>query len=149
MSKLFQLIAIAMVVPNFAQAQEWSDEQQEVWAAEVACWEARSVDEIMPCFHDDFVGWGIPNNGVTTTKADRRPGFARTFETEENIFLQLIPVDIIVRGDMAVIMYVANYATRDRAGVEKNYSERWTDVMLNDGGRWSWISDHGADISEN
>ena len=149
MQKLLVFGALALFLPNTARSQDLTPAQQEIWDIEVACWEAKTSAEYMPCFHEDFVGWGLGST-VTTTKAQRALAFTYRFETEELVFLQLIPVDIIIHGNMAVVMYVANFTTKNRAsGEEQNVTHRWTDIFVNDGDRWAWISDHGVDITAN
>ena len=148
MRTLLVLAVAVFFLPRPAQSQDLTRAQQEVWDVEVACWEAIATPDIMPCFHEDFVGWGAGQT-VTTNKEQRRASFTYQFGITENLYTQVVPVDIIVRGNMAVVIYVANFITRNRAsGEEVNVTERWTDIMINDGGRWSWISDHGVDISE-
>lgn len=144
---LVTALALGVMVPLPAQAQEWTTEQQEVWEFEQACWQAQELETLIPCFHDDFLGWGV-NSTVPTSKADRRPFFARSFETEEMVFLHLKPLAINVHGDMAIVLYLATYTTKNRAtGEETTVTDRWTDICLRDGDRWSWIADHGGRVS--
>ena len=47
-------------------------------------------------------------------------------------------------GNAAVIHhYLYGYYRRPDGTLETRRS-RWTDVLLNEGGRWSWIADHGG-----
>jgi hypothetical protein len=49
---------------------------------------------------------------------------------------------------MAVVTYVQTSKTKNNATDEVEYStQRWTDVCLKEDGKWTWISDHGVDIS--
>jgi hypothetical protein len=51
---------------------------------------------------------------------------------------------------MATALYIATYTQKNKeTGEEKTLTERWTDVLVREGGRWSWIADHGVDISTN
>lgn len=138
---------LVLVIAAPARAQQWTAEQEALWEWEEACWAAQSLEAIMPCFHDDFVGWGIDST-VPTTKEDRRPYFARGFETEETTFLALKPLSLMIRGDFAVVIYLATTTTRDlKTGEETTTTQRWTDVAVREGGRWSWIGDHGGTVS--
>ena len=137
-----------LIVPAVAGAQQWTPEQQQLWGLEVSCWQNRTVAGFEACFHEDFVGWGI-NSTVTTTKADRKPGFVRSYATEEQVFLNLKPVNITVKGDMAVVQYIATYTMKDKAtGQETTTVERWTDIWYRDGGTWAWIADHGMELKD-
>jgi ketosteroid isomerase-like protein len=137
------VFAFVLFLPLTAQAQEWTPEQQELWAWESACWETRDLETIMSCFHEDFVGWGI-GNPKPTTKAERRPTFAESFETTESVSLDLQPLEIKIHGNTAVLVYLATTVTRNKeTGVETRAVEKWTDVAMREGGRWVWIADHG------
>jgi len=139
---------VVFLLPCVAGAQEWTAEQQELWAWEVACWEAQDVDAAMACFHEDFVGWGL-GTPLATNKADRWPAHARNFETSEVVYVYLKPVEIHMHGNSAVLVYLATYVERNKAtGVETTYVEKWTDACLREGDRWSWIADHGTTVEE-
>ena len=140
--------ALAITLPTTTQAQQWTPEQQEIWDFERSCWSAQALESIMRCFHDDFLGWGLGST-VPTSKADRRPFFARNLETEDQVFLSLKPLAITVHGDVATVLYLATYTNKNKAtGKERTVTERWTDVCLRQGGRWLWIADHGVLVSE-
>ena len=146
---LLATLALVLFLPLAATAQEWTDAQQEIWEWEQSCWETWDLETVMDCFHDDFVGWGSGST-VPSTKADRRPFFARWIETLDNVFVSLKPLNIEVHGDVAVILYIATYTTRNReTGQETTITERWLDVAQKRGDRWGWISDHGVTISSN
>ena len=93
-----------------AAAQEWSEEQQEVWNAEVACinshvdpidWEARKA-----CFHPDFIGWGVQDPVPTAFgEKELEYWFGRTVIRLE----EMTPLRILVEGDLAVIQLVVHH----------------------------------------
>jgi ketosteroid isomerase-like protein len=147
---VFAAVALAVFLPLAAQAQQWTAAQQEVWEFEEACWATQDLEVAMACFHDDFLGWGIPAYPVPTSKADRRPFFARDFETEETVFLYLKPLAIKMHGNVAIVLYLVTYTTKNKAtGEETTATRRWTDICLKEGGRWTWIADHGGVIPNN
>lgn len=146
---VFAALALAVFLPLAAQAQQWTAAQQEVWEFEEACWATQDLEVAMACFHDDFVGWGT-NSTLPTSKADRRPFFARSFETEDMVFLHLKPLSIKVHGDVAIVLYLATVTTKNKAsGKETTVTERWTDICLKEGDGWTWIADHGGAIPNN
>ena len=141
------LLGAAMLLPIYGSAGDWSKEQMEVLKFEEACVSTKNADELIGCFHDDFVGWGLGST-VTTSKADRTKIIADWFANNESEILFFKPVSVIVNGDMAVISYVTSTKSTDKNTKEVEYTqERWTDVCLKDGGKWFWISDHGVDIT--
>ena len=101
---------LVLLLPLMAQGQEWTPEQQELWAWEVSCWESRDLETTMACFHEDFVGWGS-GEAEPTTKAERRPLFAEGFETNEQVSLDLQPLAINIQGNTAVLIYQATSVT--------------------------------------
>jgi hypothetical protein len=142
------VLPLILLFPLRVQGQEWTAEQQDLWAWEVACWESRDLETTMACFHDDFIGWGA-GTAEPTTKADRRPLFAESFDTNEQVSLDLQPLAINIQGNTAVLIYEATTVTRNKAtGEETRSVERWTDVAMREGGRWSWIADHGTVVEE-
>lgn len=141
--------ALAISLPLMAQAGEWTAEQQEVWAWETACWEARDLDAITACFDEDFVGWGDASLGVPTNHADRRAIHERDLANQETLGVQLKPLSVKVHGDFAVVLYIATVTTKDKASGEVSTSiQRWTDVAMKTDGKWSWIADHGAPVDD-
>ncbi len=142
-------IALSAGMPVTAPAQEMTRAQQEVWEWEQGCLAAYNTEDLenfMACFHEDFLGWGR-GSSVPSSKANRRPFYARRFETTEMVFVFLNPLSVTVRGDMAVIIYLATTTTRNRSTDEETTAtDRWTDIAIRDGGSWYWIADHGTRV---
>jgi hypothetical protein len=136
-----------LLVPIFAFAEDWSKEQKEVLAFEEACVTTKNADDFIGCFHEDFVGWGLGST-VPTSKADRLKFIADGFGNSDSDTLLFKPVSVIVKGNMAVVSYIQSSKTTSNTTDEVEYStQRWTDVCLKEGGKWTWISDHGVDLS--
>ena len=141
------LLAITMLLPISALAGDWSKEQMEVIKFEEACISAKTADDLIACFHEDFVGWGLGST-VPTSKADRMKSIVDAFENNDSETMLFKPVSVIVKGNMAVISYLDTAKNTNKTTKEVEYStQRWTDVCLKDGGKWYWISDHGVDLS--
>jgi hypothetical protein len=134
---------------SFALGEQWTAEQKEVWEFEKSCWDPKDVEKGMACFHDDYVAWG-PGSPAPLNKADRRAFLARELETSEIVFLYLKPLSIQLHGNMAIVLYVSTVTVRNKAtGEETTTTERWTDVCLKEGDRWTWVADHGGAIQGN
>lgn len=143
------LLTAVLLLPAYASADNWSKEQIEVLKFEEACVSAKSADQLIDCFHEDFVGWGLGST-VPTSKADRVKFIVDAFENNDSETMLFKPISVIVKGNMAIISYITSDKTTNRTTQEVEYStQRWTDVCLKDGGKWYWISDHGLDISDN
>jgi ketosteroid isomerase-like protein len=144
-----RILVSALLLPLMALAENWTKEQQEVLAFEEACIAAQNADDLNACFHEDYVGWGM-GSPVPLSKADQirliEESFA-SFKTESLVFK---PLSVVVKGNMAIVAYIdAGVSTNKRTDEVEYYTQRWTDVCLKEGGRWYWISDHGADITDN
>lgn len=136
-----------LLLPILASGEDWTKEQKEVLAFEEACLTAKNADEFMGCFHKDFVGWG-EDFTVPTSKADRLKPIADGFENFDSETLLFKPISVIVKGNMAVVSYIQFGKITNKTTDEVEYfTERWTDVCLKEGGKWTWISDHGVDLS--
>jgi hypothetical protein len=143
------IVVSALLLPMFASAEDWTKEQMEVLAFEEACVTTNDADEFMGCFHKDFVGWGL-GSPVPTSTTDRLKLTADGFENFESDSLLFKPISVIVKGNMAVISYIQTTKSKNKTTDEVEYStQQWTDVCLKEDGKWTWISDHGVDISAN
>ena len=81
-------------------AQEWSEEQLEVWAFIEECNEhfaAGDVERVLDCFHDDFSGWRygdtVPRNKSSVE------AFLPLDLAAETLAYDLRPISIVVFGD--------------------------------------------------
>jgi ketosteroid isomerase-like protein len=136
-----------LLLPMVAFAGDWTKAQQEVLAFEEACVTTKDADDFIACFHEDFVGWG-QGSTFPTTKTDRLKFIADGFGNFDSETLLFKPLSVIVKGNMAVVTYVQTSKTKNNATDEVEYStQRWTDVCLKEDGKWTWISDHGVEIS--
>ena len=136
-----------LLLPILAFAEDWSKEQKEVLAFEEACITATDADDFIGCFHEDFVGWG-QGFTVPTSKADRLKFIADSFENYDSKMLLFKPLSVIVKGDIAVVSYIETRKITNNTTEKVEYSTQgWTDVCLKEGGKWTWIADHGVDLS--
>ena len=146
MRTLFLTVA-AMVIAAPTSAQKWTAEQMEVWDALEACWNATTIEPAMACIHEDYVSFqkaeGVPQN-----RTDLWAGLARYIETEEQVWVYRKPLSIDVRGDVAILLYVVDWANRNRAtGVETTGTDNWTEVFVRDGSTWKALTDHGTTVT--
>jgi ketosteroid isomerase-like protein len=138
----------ALLLPLTASAEDWTEEQKEVLAFEEACVTTKDIDEFAGCFHDDFVGWG-QGYPVPTSKDDRSKTNADSFESFDSETLLFNPISVIVKGDMAIVSYLQTSKITNKATEEVEYStQAWTDVCLKERGKWTWIADHGTDLTD-
>jgi len=128
------------------QAQTWSPAEKEVLQAIDDCLRAAKEENLeawMACTHDDFVGFGYgsPN---TWNKADARKNVPLRWANQDLIEWWIKPLAIRIVGDVAIIHYYGHELNRDKDGKETRSRNRWTDIMVKQGGKWVWIADHGG-----
>ena len=146
-NKIKIVLAVGLLLPLSVFGEDWTAAQQEVLAFEEACVTTKDLDDFNACFHEDFEGWGI-DFSVPTSKADRKGVFENGFASFDADTLLFKPLSVIVKGNMAVVSYLTETKLTNKSTDEVEYvTERWTDVCLKDGGKWTWIADHGVDIS--
>jgi hypothetical protein len=141
------IIAIALILPLTASAQQWSAEQLEVWYAEVACLDA-GLDDIparMACVHPDFVGWGVQGSVPT---AVNEAGNHYYYAHNELKVISATPLHILVDGDLAIIQLVVTAVSSKDGGPDVVTTVAWTDIMRKDNGKWRWIADHGHRLGD-
>jgi ketosteroid isomerase-like protein len=146
--KLRIFLVSVLLLPMFAYAEDWTKEQKEVLAFEEACVTTKDVDEFTGCFHEDFVGWG-QGYPVPTSKADRSKTNTDFFESFDSDTLLFNPISVVVKGNIAIVSYLQTSKYTNRATEEVEYStQAWTDVCFKEGGKWTWIADHGTDLTD-
>ena len=145
MKKYTIIYLFAILLPQSAFAENWSNAQQEVLTFAESCMTAKNADVLLGCFHDDYVGWAMA--AVPLTKADRQKPLRNNLENFDREILLFKPISVIVKGDMAVISYIITGKYTDKATGEIGYyGQRWTDVLVKEGDRWGYISDHGQSL---
>ena len=71
-------------------------------------------------------------------------------DVNERLFLHMKPMEINVKGDLAIVLVIYTVTNRNRETDEiTTESMAWTDVCLKENGRWAWIADHGSPVGSN
>lgn len=131
-------------------AQEWSAEQKEAWASEVAYWKAiadRDEANAVAYLHDDYKGW-FYGDSLPAGKASAKTVFSHNFPVTKVFYHQVTPVSIVVRGNMAVVHYVLSAHYTNEKGEHESGEQRWTDALIKEGGKWLLLGDHGGPTSQ-
>lgn len=147
--KIIGFAAIAAVALGGAPAvaQQWSGQQTEVWSAVTDSWK-RNVDN--GSWHTDMLanahGWG--GNGVVPNSSADIQRASSIFGAEGKVLnYRLSPVRISVHGDAAVAHYFIEITENDHKGERDNSTERCSDTLVKDGGRWKFLGWGCADLS--
>ena len=145
---LVVLLFSLVLFPQGVGAQEWSAEQMEVWKAVEACWDAEEIDELQACYHEDYVSW-ILADGVPRNKTDQYAHDVRWIERDESEWIYRKPLNIDVRGNLAIILYVADWEDRSKVtGEVTSGTTNWTEVFIKENGKWQCLTDHGTEVGE-
>ncbi len=135
----------ALLLASTVHAQNWTPTEQAVLDSIDRC-VAASVDgdplASLACFHPDFVGWQLGMPGTRDMDYLRAENAANPGDPLVAFSIQ--PLSVKVYGNVAIIHYYGYNHNRNSDGEVVVNRTRWTDVMLNEGGRWLWIADHGG-----
>ena len=140
--------AIALIgLPWGIQAQEWSPEQQEVWARVQECWAAFNLraDEAtsLDCFHEDYSFWW--SEDVLPFDKQMVRGFHRAFLGENDVELyDLRPSRIVVQGDVALVHWGARLWTDGPDGGQNVAVERISMTLVKEDGVWRYLGGGGS-----
>jgi len=146
---LFVLVLLAVVFVPPASAQEWSSEQLAVWETIQSSWdmEKDKEDWCAEVCHENLMAWGrdfpAPRNAEQTSM-----WLMRGFEDSTALENTLAPIAIVVQGDMGFAHYYYSTLSEGTDGKRKTEHGRYTDVLVNDGGKWKFITWHGGKDSE-
>ena len=138
---------IALALPVTAKAQDWDSAQTEVWNTIVAQWKAAEANDptwTETDLHPSFLGWSdefpMPRDKATTNQWERYSS-----ENSTPLVQQLFPVGIVVVGSTAVAHYYYSTAAEDRDGKREITHGRYTDVLVKQDGKWTFIAWRGGD----
>jgi ketosteroid isomerase-like protein len=141
------MVAFCLTAP--LSAQEWSAEQKEAWASEVAYWKAiadRDESAAVAYMHDDYRGW-FYGDTLPAGKTAAKTNFSHSFPLTKFFYHEATPISILVRGNTAVVHYVVVGHWTNEKGEHESGEQRWTDTLVKEGGKWFLLADHGGPTS--
>ena len=140
-------LALALVLPT-AQAQEWSPEQAQVWAAVQDLWEFYSTRDLDPWYDaisEEYRGWTWESPAPMTKAQSRRFGEV-SVDMGRAVVYHIHPLAIDIHGDVAIVFYTYEMILEDADGVMTPETGKWTDVYRRVDGRWLLIADAGGSV---
>jgi len=133
---------------NFVSAQQWTDEQKEVWVAVDTYW-AASMSEypmsFLNYFDDSYYGWSYDNE-APDTKADTKKSLTYWTTKGKVAYYIITPARIWVNGNFAYVHYYYTQVYEDTNGKPSTEKGRWTDILMKKEGKWVMVGDHGGEI---
>ena len=149
------ILTLFLLLPASSQAQQWSDEEQEVLDHLVECWDiwmegikSGSPERwISECSTPALTYWGS-NNGAPSYDNDEslRRNWA-TFSESDLGWVDIRPVSLTVIDDIAVLHFYGSWRTRTADGETVNEVKR-TEVFRRIDGRWKMIAGHSTQVTQ-
>jgi ketosteroid isomerase-like protein len=152
MKKLIGLSTFIMILflAINTQAQQWSPEQQDVWAGVQKYWQIDNNNPMafMKYFDDSYIGWSNDNE-APGTKEDFIKSYKYWSSKGKQQFNILTPAKIWVNGNFAFVHYYYTQVSEGNDGKPKEEKGRWTDILMKKDGTWMIVGDHGGEIKSN
>jgi hypothetical protein len=133
---------IASTLAGPASAQNWTAEQQEIWALEEQQWKMAAAEDLSwvdTLVHPNVSYWEtgqpMPQNRSSLIRWNRfSAANGSTLEQE------LLPISIVITGNVAVVNYYYSVAREDVTKKQERVTGRYMDVLIKDGGRWKFLA---------
>lgn len=123
-SLAFALLLLCCL-PIISVAQEWSEEQKEVWQLSVKMhrfWAERNLDAYMDCLHKNYMGW-FQKNPLPIDKNSLRKWEAINFNTQKILRYEIRPISITLTDDVAVVNFYFNALREDVNGKKLTHTK--------------------------
>ena len=141
---------VAFSFAGAAQAQQWSKEQQEVWAVEQQQWAmgaAKDLTWVDRMAHDNLSFWSDDRHAPQDKASLAR--WAKYDSQNATVLEQEIqPHAITITGNVAVVQYSYAVASEGTDKKRKMTQGRYTDVLVKEGGDWRFLAWSGGDYPE-
>ena len=146
-SKIFLIMFAAFFLFNGSSfAQEWSNEQKDVWAGVEKYWEVNQSNplDFLQYFDASYLGWGYENESPST-KNDVTKSFGYWTKKGKEQYHILTPARIWVNGNFAYVHYYYTQVMESTDGKPRTERGRWTDILMKKNGKWMLVGDHGGE----
>ena len=130
-----------------ASAQEWSPEQQEIWAVEQQQWKMSAAEDLSwidTMVHQNMRFWetGAP---MPRDKASLKHWSRFDADNGSTLEQELFPISATITGNIAVVQYNYVIARENFKKERETVTGHYTDVLVKDGGRWLFLAWAGGD----
>ena len=144
----FFVLFLLLIITNLSSAQQWSDEQKEVWKGVETYWAVDMSDnqkDFINYFDDSYYGWSNDEESPHT-KADVEK-FINYWTTKgKTAYYTITPAKIWVNGNFAYVHYYYTRVMEGKDGTPMPEKGRWTDILMKKDGKWIMVGDHGGEI---
>ena len=158
MNKLAKLAAMTAVLIAFLAAtsltaQEWTEDQLEVWKVSQDMWEkwkTKDFDGAFANIHDSYQGWNN-ESPLPMSKKKWMDQMKPYMEMMSDLTYSNEPARIVVVGDAAVIHYYFSYSFVITQGEKKKQISnkgKYSEFYARDKGQWMMIGDFTLSADE-
>ena len=143
-------LAILFLFITSSSAQQWTDEQKNVWAGVETYWTAGMSDnpmDFLKYFDDSYYGWSYDNE-APGTKADVQKSLGYWTTKGDVVYYLITPARIWVNGNFAYVHYYYTQVTESTDGKPNTERGRWTDILMKKGDTWMLVGDHGGETED-
>ena len=148
LSCFFSVLFLFLFITNFATAQQWTDEQKDVWKG-VETYNAVGMSDnpkdFLNYFDDSYNGWEY-ESGAPYTKADVKKSLNYWTTKGKTMFYTITPAKVWVNGNFAYVHYYYSRVIEGADGKPMPESGRWTDILMKKDNKWLMVGDHGGEI---
>jgi hypothetical protein len=148
LSGFFSFLFLFVFIANSSIAQQWTDEQKDVWKGVEAYWAVSVTDkplDFLSYFDESYYGWSYDSQ-APYTKAEVKKSLDYWTTKGKTIYYVITPARIWVNGDFAYVHYYYSEVMEGNDGKPIIEKGRWTDILMKKNGEWLMVGDHGGEI---
>ena len=147
MKPIVTILISLFMLPNIIIGQSFSKAEQIVIEGVESYWSdfsGKDKNKWLDDFHDSYKGWDVGSEFLNTKK-DNIKWNNYTWGKDEVLFWNITPIGVVLHDNIAVVHYYYTTISKNKKnGKETTEKGKWTDVIINDGGKWKLVADHGG-----
>ena len=147
MKPIVTILISLFMLPNIIIGQSFSKAEQIVIEGVESYWSdfsGKDKNKWLDDFHDSYKGWDVGSEFLNTKKENIKWN-NYTWGKDEVLFWNITPIGVVLHDNIAVVHYYYTTISKNKKnGKETTEKGKWTDVIINDGGKWKLVADHGG-----
>ena len=147
MKPIVTILISLFMLPNIIIGQSFSKAEQIVIEGVESYWSdfsGKDKNKWLDDFHDSYKGWDVGSKFLNSKK-DNIKWNNYTWGKDEVLFWDITPIGVVLHDNIAVVHYYYTTISKNKKnGKETTEKGKWTDVIINDGGKWKLVADHGG-----
>ena len=147
MKPIVTILISLFMLPNIMIGQSFSKAEQKVIEGVESYWldfAGKDKNKWLDDFHDSYKGWDVGSEFLNTKK-DNIKWNNYTWGKDEILFWDITPIGVVLHDNIAVVHYYYTTISKNKKNSKETTEKgKWTDVIINDGGKWKLVADHGG-----